>query len=477
MNRQNNKAAVEPLCLHPNDVTHVIYKGHQNIDSTVAAAIVNYYFNDKTDVSLEHNRYSKLIEGNKRGSVVFLPTVDHLPNITGDASTVNLLMLGAPYKLPILQNLIKKYNKVLIVDYHSHAINIFKDISSTNKLIYPNNSYCSLAWKFFFPNDDIPALVSAVEDYQLNKNYGADTDNLISYLNTITKPHNAKYQSEIINNLNEYAKYFDYGIFRGAIEKGKIYKELNTYYIDQLVTNSWMRFMKIGKNYYLTINASCNINNWKSDLADKILIKHPNANFSAVNSVRSNGTTDFLLKSNDNTNVDVLSIAKTFCEEAGGNSRQTEIRINNIAVYVPGTIIGNSEWSQYLNTLRFLRLSGLGGIYIVCFHTVNDKLEIGNYLLQTRNKDQNCVTIGFNEKVNNVPQRVDIAIVWNYDAIANKSFFKLIKSNNVPNDKWIYLLTELYQRDDMDSALSCFSGICNGILNLDNLLSNKIGNM
>lgn len=422
--------------LSPSEIDEIVYRSPPSTDS-VYAAMVAYNYGKTTS----------------KCDMIYTPTFgDYLPE---DVQNKKLLIIGMQYKPAIMLNLIKKAKKLLILVFRHQD---HSDIPNTNKIVYNYETAVMAAWNYFHPNTEIPAFITHCEQKASNKKLN-DEDDLNAYLLTLNKHHYTNNQNAIIDNLAEHEQLLDYGTYRGSIEKGKIFRQQNLMYIEQACGSTWWRFMKLGAEYYLVDHVNCSIPMLMPEIALHMIKKHPNANFSAVYNTRSEGITNFSLRSTDK-HSDIQHIAEMF--HGGGKRYTAGFTVNHTTCYIPGKLIGIADWSQYLHTLKFYNWGD--DITIVSFCHSNDKLEIGTYLLQDRTRgEQNAIAIGHNEKIKSVPSKVDISIIWNYDPLNNHSYFKIIRSKQLSESKWTGMIFK-YWKLILDDSVYQLKGSVDGIL-------------
>lgn len=443
--------------MQPSEVTDIVYRSPPSLDGVVAASIAYLYFK----------------QGNASG--VYHPYFgEHLPTPKG----LNILILGVNYKKSLTTSLTKTANKVLILYNNKATEKELVDVPMGQKLAYNGHSGPYMAWKYFFPKAEVPPLVSYFEDRESKKKYTEEADNLTSYLNTLIKHHYPEHQDQIVENFEEYIQLFDYGLFRGAVEKGRIFKQQNMIYAEQICSTSWMRFLRLGNEYYLVDHVGCSIQALTPDVGTRALTRHPNTNFVAIYNTRCDGSTIFSLKSSEK-HSDALVVAEIF--HGGGQHNSAGFTLQATTVTLPGKMIGICEWSQYLSSLGFVTWgdnvnkegnrtwsSDAQRLSVVCFHNSNDKFEIASYLIQERTKgEQNAIAIGLNEKIKGVPGKVDIAIVWNYDPVANESFIRIVKAKHLDDKKWGQIIQK-FARTDKDNFSHNIKAVCKGIFDPNN---------
>lgn len=87
------------------------------------------------------------------------------PDVTG----CDIYIVDFSYKRPIMDEIIKKANKVIHIDHHDTAIQDMIGFTALNfeSMYSPDNteSGAILTWKYFFPSQPIPQFIQHVDDY------------------------------------------------------------------------------------------------------------------------------------------------------------------------------------------------------------------------------------------------------------------------------------------------------------------------
>jgi len=109
---------------------------------------------------------------------------DPPPDVTGRV----VYMVDFSYKQPVIEEMLTKAEKIVILDHHKTAMNDLNSLA----IIYPpdelevwfdmEKSGARLAWEYFHPEKDIPQLVLYVEDRDLWRFKRGDTKAITAYL-------------------------------------------------------------------------------------------------------------------------------------------------------------------------------------------------------------------------------------------------------------------------------------------------------
>jgi len=86
------------------------------------------------------------------------------PDVTGKV----VYMVDFSYKRPVMEELAKKAFKIIHIDHHTTAINDLEGFDPPNfeKFYSPENteSGAMLAWKYFFPEIEVPQFIKHIDD-------------------------------------------------------------------------------------------------------------------------------------------------------------------------------------------------------------------------------------------------------------------------------------------------------------------------
>lgn len=345
-----------------------------------------------------------------------------------DVSNKHVLICDFSYKKDILQKMISEASSLLVIDHHLSAQKDLADIPEIHKIFDMSRSGASLTWSYIFPDQEIPLLVKYIEDRDIWAKKLENTDAFSSWFSTL--PH----EFEI------YDKYLNDQVLLEAIQnKGLSFIELNEYNTNQAVNFVAPKFMKIydpkgGDRYYFV--GYVNSNTLKSDIGNRIFTQYPYLDFSAVYSIidRTNSTS-FSLRSTDQ-HVNVSEVATLL--GGGGHRNASAINLKMVTNVLPGLSLDNGALYDKIRDIYFNKTLDFNIVY---FNFGVNKREIGKYLLQIKyDTVQECVAIAKQRNVEDktefeIPEKVDMAAVWSYDGLKDKSKYTIILHSSLEAQK------------------------------------------
>lgn len=87
-----------------------------------------------------------------------------------DVTNKKVIFVDFSYKRPVLLQMAKQANTILIIDHHKSAIEDLIDLPDNVRTVFDlNHSGAMLTWKYFFPNEEPPQLLKHIEDRDLWK--------------------------------------------------------------------------------------------------------------------------------------------------------------------------------------------------------------------------------------------------------------------------------------------------------------------
>jgi len=172
----------------------------------------------------------------------------------------NLLICDFSFRKNAILELLKKVNKLLIIDHHESAEKDLKDIDDKNKWFDMKYSGAMLTWFYFHPTTESPLLIKYIHDRDTWSKELPNTDAFAAWFHTLPF------------DIEEYKKYLDENLLLQMIErKGKMYKELNDYHINQALEHCVVKFCELkGKFYFIAL---VNFTICKSDIGNKVFDK------------------------------------------------------------------------------------------------------------------------------------------------------------------------------------------------------------
>tara|TARA_B100001248_G_scaffold51520_1_gene33503 strand:+ start:2857 stop:3774 length:918 start_codon:yes stop_codon:yes gene_type:complete len=230
-----------------------------------------------------------------------------------DVKGMDVYILDYCYKRPILENMVKVANKVIVIDHHKTAEAELSDMEETSKfqkVFDMNHSGAVLTYKYFFPNEQLPLLFSYIEDRDIWLKKMPDTAEVSAALFGLQKEFSIWEEYLVDENID---KLIDIG------KKVLAHIEVE---VNNLARNSYLdEWSLILDNERITFNvAVCNSPLYQSDLGNYLVTKKfkDQADFAAIwNFDGTINKTKFSLRST-NEKQDISIIAKLF---GGGGHR------------------------------------------------------------------------------------------------------------------------------------------------------------
>ena len=403
LNNMNNwKEIVETKELKPNEIDVVIYHNPCS-DGTASGFVAWKYLTANSDKNVD---YYPMAIGSQPP-----------PNLENK----NVLICDYSYKKDVLINLMKKVNKILIIDHHESAEKDLRDIDDKYKIFHMGHSGAMLTWFYFFPEVKPPLMIEYVQDRDIWTNKMPFTNAFTAWFYTLPL------------TFEEYNKYLDDDVLLNMIQtKGLSFEELNTYYIEQSVNYSVPKFCKIKDKYYFVAYVNATI--CKSDIGNKILDKYPLIDFSAAYSI-NDGTddTNFSLRSSD-VHVNVAEIA--FSMGCGGHRNASGIKVNYVTNTIPGTIYDGKIYNEIKHIYYDILTVNSVRYNVVLFTSPTHKVKLGTYFLQdkyiTKNNEpiQVCRDISIKTE-KDCPDKTHIALVWSYNPVTNTTKFSVVFDKSI----------------------------------------------
>ena len=321
----------------------------------------------------------------------------------------------------------------------------------------------------------VPLLVQYIEDKDLWAKKLPQHENFFAWFFTVPK------------KFEEYDKYLDEALFMSTLEsKGPAYSELNNFYIKNATKYSVIRLTQVKDKFYFVVYANTTI--LVSEIGNSVLKPYTHADFSAIYGINEkSGTTHFSLRS-ENHRANVSEVATVL--GGGGHPCASGVILPGIVSSI-GSTHGDIKLYDCLetissNVLKFrektlsdkkdgdnsqpeIKVKSYNIVYV---HSPTHKYEMGNYLLQMKRDKQNAQHIldsknsaslldfekptssvndsesdGKNE-VKIVPSpRFDVAAVWSYNPIYNKTVFHLFFDKKMSEER-MYALIRTFKLGD-----------------------------
>lgn len=161
------------------------------------------------------------------------PDVPSAQNPPLDVDNKNVIIIDVAYKYEILKEIVNRAKFVTFIDHHvSIHDDVLKLESETNyksklKIIYnEKESGASLAWKYFYPKQQLPLFVRYVKDNDIGTWKLKHTHSFIASLD-------AKFDFSLTpENIKKWSKLFHSEIVKKYIIRGRIYWEYIEYLLN-----------------------------------------------------------------------------------------------------------------------------------------------------------------------------------------------------------------------------------------------------
>ena len=323
--------------------------------------------------------------------------------------------------------MIKKANKLIILDHHKSAEEDLKNIPDKNKIFKMDHSGAYITWCYFHSNQNIPKLILYVEDNDIWTKKLPNTNEISSIL-YLTK-----------QTFEEYEKFLDDDYITNDVTlEGAAILNSNNNTIEKYKNYSVPKFMCIGKKYYFVCYLNSNVH--KSELGNIVFDVYQNINFSAIYNINDiTNSTYFSLRSTDKS-TDVSKIAKFY--GGGGHRNASAINVQYLSNTIPGIVYDEGSVYNILKTIYYnSKVINDKKYNIVYLNTSIYKKQLANYLLQERYINNNDASV--QESISIITNRdnyscdiFDMSCVWNYDGGSNKTYV-ILCINNIADKKEI----------------------------------------
>lgn len=340
----------------------------------------------------------------------------------------NVCICDFSYKKTILEEMLKKANKLIILDHHKTAQEELLGVPDENKIFRMDHSGAYLTWRYFHFDKPVPDLILYVEDTDIWTKKLPNTNELATAIHTTTQ------------TFEEYEKLLDndYLRTRGLQDGSTILKQTNND-VSRAIKNATPKLIYIDKQYQFV--AYLNSSVFKSDIGHRVFELYPDANFSGIYSIDDySNSTIFSLRSTDNR-TDVSRIAKIF--GGGGHRNASGVRISSIVSSLPGTMNEHNKLYSSLKTIYFgtIRID-TAEFNVVYANIESNKSTLGRYLVQHRYNEvvngtfksvQECISIMRNKigKENLSINECHLSVMWNYNGYEDKTWMTIVFSNNL----------------------------------------------
>lgn len=389
--------------LQPDDVNYVIYHS-PCCDGTGSAYVAWVYLSTKFPIR----------------KVTYCPAQIGAV-IPDDVDGKNVLICDYSYKTPILIELLKRVNKLLIIDHHKSAEKGLVDISEDIKIFDMNHSGAMLTWMYFYPTVTPPLLIKYIEDRDIWTKKLYKNEEFAVWFHTL--PH----------NFEEYHKYTDDTLLLKMIEeKGTAFIDLHNHDISGAMSYVAPKFMKLKDTYYFV--AYVNTTVLKSDIGSKIFSKYPYVDFSAVYSINDwENSTSFSLRSTEK-HLDLVDLAVAL--GGGGHRSSCGVKLQYVTNSLPGIVYDTGNIYNRLNEIYTNTLLINGDVFnTVYFPATLHARKLGAWMLQTKYDDvQECQAIMMHRDNILDAKKYHVAIGVNYSPTANYTHFTIVFDKTISDN-------------------------------------------
>jgi oligoribonuclease NrnB/cAMP/cGMP phosphodiesterase (DHH superfamily) len=385
------------------------------------------------------------------------------PDVTGK----NVCFCDFTYKKPILDIMMTKANKLIILDHHKTAQEDLELLPQENKIFDMNHSGAYIAWSYFHPDKPIPKLILYIEDTDIWTKKLPNTNAISTIIHMTEK------------TFDEYDKLLDdeYLINKGITEGNAILKN-NSQTVLSSIKSASPKLITINQNHYFVCYLNSSV--FKSDIGNKVFDIYPDANFSAIYSIDDfTNSTIFSLRSTDER-TDVSRLAKFYNGGgiiSGGHRNASGVKVPLITSTLPGISYDNGQLYATLKTIYMNDLTINDKKYNIVYANLSSyKSTMARYLLQIRYFNNNepvqeCISIMRNRKNTNY-NVCHLSYVWNYDGNDNKTWVNLYFSPLLTSEErqslvdYIKNTFDINDDDDDEQKDNRLVLSCNGLRNI-----------
>jgi oligoribonuclease NrnB/cAMP/cGMP phosphodiesterase (DHH superfamily) len=367
-------------------------------------------------------------------------------NPPNDLTGRNVLICDFSYRYPVLMEMLGKVKKLLILDHHKSSQKELANVPNEYKVFDMGHSGVGLTWKYFFPKEPVPRLVEYIQDRDLWTNQ---------------LPHIHEFAAWF------YLQPFDFAIFNKYLDpnllehmmttRGTAYLELNEFYIRQAVEAVAIRFTKINGFFYVVGYVNSTL--LKSEIGNRIVTTFPQVDFAAVYTVDDQaGTTRFSLRSTDQQ-ADVSIISTSL--GGGGHRNASGVIVQAVVNHLPGTIYEFKHLYKQLQkiTVKSMTFPGVGTLNGYHLHSPVHPGKLAKYLIQPK-LGPGSMSVARSLLAAPNPETPDVAIVWDYDPVANETtFIVAFPSTLAPG-----VVQQLTQSLKLDPTLQVVHSGCHQVL-------------
>lgn len=218
-----------------------------------------------------------------------------------DVKDKEVYIIDFSFKRPILEEMRKQAESLVILDHHKTAKDDLEDFPGA--IFDMNRSGAGIAWDYFFPSSPRPSLVNYVEDRDLWKFQLPNSKAYTAFIQS--------FDIDLDTWINEVSQQFS-TMGSDTLEAGKSLLRMQDKYVKQICANAELK--RIGEHIGPYVQTSILM----SEVCDYLIKNYPgNYPFAFYSFKRKDGKTQYGLRSR--SDFDVSIIAKQF---GGGGHKQ-----------------------------------------------------------------------------------------------------------------------------------------------------------
>lgn len=218
-----------------------------------------------------------------------------------DVKDKEVYIIDFSFKRPILEEMRKQAESLVILDHHKTAKDDLEDFPGA--IFDMNRSGAGIAWDYFFPSSPRPSLVNYVEDRDLWKFQLPNSKAYTAFIQS--------FDIDLDTWINEVSQQFS-TMCSDTLEAGKSLLRMQDKYVKQICANAELK--RIGEHIGPYVQTSILM----SEVCDYLIKNYPgNYPFAFYSFKRKDGKTQYGLRSR--SDFDVSIIAKQF---GGGGHKQ-----------------------------------------------------------------------------------------------------------------------------------------------------------
>ena len=367
----------------PDNVTVVIYHA-MCLDGTAAAWAVRHY--------------TRMYHPTKQIRWIAARLGHDLPTgLFGE----HVMIVDFSYNQERIKTLMNQVASLMILDHHKTSEEELKAVPAELKCFDMNRSGCGITWDYCFPNQPMPTFLECIQDKDIWTFKHPMTKDFGNYLNQVDTSNT----TEIFRIYDELLQESE---FSRAVEKGKCFGELNSYYINQTISKIDVSLCRIGNRYYHvgTVNSTI----LKSEVGNAIMEQNPLLDFAVVTSIGPTNTYISLRSRNDR--IDVSEVARLF-QDSGGHRNASGVRLDVVTARLPGLYF-EIDLRNHLPKLEFSNpILDDVQFNIAILHYDSNRNHVASYLAQYRNGVQIAIAVAQLFRIQH-PDRIHAVAVGNY---------------------------------------------------------------